>query len=92
MNCPQCKIKIDCRHSPVLQKIFDQALEIKVIVEKKAEERAKFEELHKNPRLRDPKDHYYNKLAEFALFKLAYYQCFKCKVPYYGGMNDCIEN
>lgn len=62
---------------------------MKVNVEKKAEERAKFEELHKNPRLNDPADIYYNKLGEFALYKLAYYQCFKCKGPYFGGMIDC---
>ena len=46
---------------------------MKANVEKKAEERAKFEELHKNPRLSDPKDYYFNKLGEFALYKLAYY-------------------
>jgi E3 ubiquitin-protein ligase MYCBP2 len=51
MNCPSCKKIIDCKHSPVLQELFDKALEVKVSVEKKAAERAKFEELDKEPRL-----------------------------------------
>jgi E3 ubiquitin-protein ligase MYCBP2 len=62
---------------------------MKASVESKAAERAKYEELHKNPRLSDPKDHYFNKLGEFALFKLSYYQCYKSKNPYFGGMVDC---
>lgn len=24
------------------------------------------------------------------MYKLAYYQCFKCKKAYFGGMKDCI--
>ena len=25
------------------------------------------------------------------MFKLAYYQCFKCKAPYFGGLKDCVR-
>lgn len=89
INCTTCKKQIDCKHSPVLQRLFDQALEVKASVEKKALERAKFEELEKHPRLQDPKDHYYGRLGDFALFKMSYYQCHKCKNPYFGGMVDC---
>jgi hypothetical protein len=59
------------------------------MVKKKAVERAKFEDLHKHPRLKDPKDNFYNKLEDFAMFKLSYYMCFKCQSPYFGGMKDC---
>lgn len=58
---------------------------------KKASERAKFEGLEKDPRLKDPNDLYYNNIDKYAMYKLAYYQCFKCKVPYFGGMKDCIQ-
>jgi len=51
--------------------------------------RAKHEGLDKHERLRDPSDHYFNKFEEYALFKCAFYQCYKCKDPYFGGMNDC---
>ena len=53
-------------------------------------ERAKYEGIDKNARLQDPNDDYYNNLQSWAIFKLAYYQCFKCHVPYFGGMKDCI--
>jgi hypothetical protein len=43
------------------------------LVSKKALERAKFEEIDKDPRLKDPSDSFYNKLEDFAMFKLAYY-------------------
>ena len=89
MNCPSFKTLINCNHSPVLQANFNEALGIKTQVEQKAIQRAKYEELHKNSRLNDPKDFYFNKLGEFALFKLSYYQCYKCKNPYFGGMVDC---
>jgi len=26
------------------------------------------------------------------MFKLSYYECYKCKVPYFGGMKDCEMN
>lgn len=55
----------------------------------KALERAKFEDLHKNPRLKQPGDRFYNDLKGFALYKLSYYMCFKCQNPYFGGMKDC---
>lgn len=53
-------------------------------------ERAKYEAIDKSPRLSDPNDVYYNSLQQWALFKLAYYECFKCKNAYFGGMKDCI--
>lgn len=39
----------------------------------------------------DPNDEYYNDLQKWAMFKLAYYQCFKCKTAYFGGKKDCIR-
>lgn len=68
--------------------IESQKIEDDVV--KKAVERAKFEGLEKNPRVLDPNDVYYNDIKKFAMFKLAYYQCFKCKNAYFGGMKDCL--
>ena len=62
-------------------------MKIKDDVVKKALERAKFENIHKDPRLAAEFD---NNLEKWAMYKLAYYQCFKCQVPYFGGMKDCI--
>ena len=44
------------------KKVYEMALE-----------RAKYEGIDKEPRLRDPNDNYYNNLQAWALFKLAYY-------------------
>ena len=52
-------------------------------------ERAKFEDLHKDPRLAKVGDIFYNDLQGYALKKLSYYNCFKCSNPYFGGMKDC---
>jgi RCR-type E3 ubiquitin transferase len=61
-------------------------------VKKKSLERAKFEGIDKHDRLKDPNDRYYNKLPEYSMFKLAYYQCYKCKTAYFGGLKDCQPN
>ena len=52
-------------------------------------ERAKFEDLHKDPRLKNKDDAYYNDLQGYAMKRLSYYQCFKCNEPYFGGMKAC---
>jgi len=45
-------------------------------VKKKALERAKFEGIDKDDRLKIKGDFYFNNLQSYAMFKLAYYQCF----------------
>jgi hypothetical protein len=55
---------------------------------KLALQRAKHEGLDKNQRLK-PGGDYHGKLEEFCMFKMAYYSCYKCKKPYFGGMKDC---
>lgn len=57
----------------------------------KAFERAKFEGLDKHKCLEDPTYKYFGKLQDYAVYKCAYYQCYKCKSPYFGGMKDCIQ-
>lgn len=91
LNCPECKVKISARHCPILHKETTEINEIEKKVMKKALERAKFEGIDKEKRLKDPTDAYYNNLQAFAMYKLAYYQCFKCKDAYFGGKKDCIN-
>lgn len=62
-----------------------------VEVKKKALERAKFEDLDKDPDLNNPAKQFKGDLQSFAMYKLAYYQCFKCKDAYFGGKKDCIN-
>ena len=92
LNCPQCKsIKIDAPHCPPIFKLTSEIGVFQEEVQKKALLRIKFEDLDKDPRLKDPNDDFYNNLQAWAMFKLAYYQCFKCKEAYFGGQKDCIR-
>ena len=36
-------------------------------------------------------DAYFNEPVALAMHKCAYYECYECKVPYFGGMIDCAE-
>ena len=56
-----------------LKTLLDEGRNLLKIQKAKAEERVAIEGL-------DP---------SFAMKKLAFYQCFKCKIPYYGGLRDC---
>jgi E3 ubiquitin-protein ligase MYCBP2 len=58
-------------------------------VKKKALDRAKHEEIHKHEDFLDPTKPFYQDLQKFSMYKLAYYQCFKCKSAYFGGLKDC---
>jgi len=49
-------------------------------IKKKTELRLKFEELDKDPKLKDPNYKFYGKpLIEYGMARLSYYMCFKCK-------------
>ena len=37
----------------------------------------------------DPQSEWYNKPQEFVMAKCAFYQCFQCSKPFYGGQIDC---
>jgi E3 ubiquitin-protein ligase MYCBP2 len=58
-------------------------------MEEKALAKAKSEGLDKDERLRDPP--FSMDLRKYAVFKCAYYLCFTCDKPYFGGMKDCIR-
>lgn len=49
------------------------------------------EGLHNTGRVVTEGDIYFNKLEEFAMHSCTIYECFKCKKPYFGGMQDCME-
>jgi hypothetical protein len=61
------------------------------MVKAKAVERAKFEGLDQDERIVKEGNPYFGKLEQLAMDKMAFYHCFECKIPYYGGMRDCAE-
>ena len=63
-------------------------LQIETDIMKMADLRGKHEGLDKHKDLARP-EWKGKPLVEFYMYKMAYYTCFKCKKPYFGGMKDC---
>lgn len=80
---------MNCNYVPELDKILKEAKDLKNAVKKRAVERLKIEGLDKDERLANPEDAFFNKPEEYAMHKLAYYECFTCKGPFFGGLRDC---
>ena len=57
--------------------------------ESMAELRLKHEGLDKDPCLRERGNKYYNNPKLYAMTTLSYFECFKCKNPYFGGRKEC---
>lgn len=59
------------------------------VIKKKSFERLKHEGKDKDERLTKIGDPFYQKPTEYALAIFSYYECFKCKNPYFGGLKSC---
>ncbi|CAG9311497.1 unnamed protein product [Blepharisma stoltei] len=91
-KCPNCKEWAQVPDNPALTQKMDKILELYDDIRQKGLKRLKFEGMENDPRLNDPNDHYYQKPDIYALDRFAYYECFKCKQPYFGGKKECEEN
>lgn len=60
-------------------------------IKKKSLDRLKHEEKDKDERLKRPGDPYFEKPTEYAMAIYSYYECFKCKMPYFGGLKKCED-
>lgn len=58
-------------------------------IKKKSLDRLKFEERLKDEKLNDPNSPFYQQPQEYSMAIYAYFMCFKCKKPYFGGLKDC---
>lgn len=92
LNCTSCKTRMSAPYCKLLSKELVKAEEYESKLKAKAIERGKHEGLDKHERLKKQSDHYFNKFNEYCMDKLAYYECFKCKDPYFGGMKECGNN
>merc|ERR1719148_266575 len=88
LNCPLCKQEI---HHPALDDITNKYYKLKAEIQKDVIERVKLEGLQNDKRLNEKGGIYHNNLAKFAMDRLAFYPCSKCKKPYFGGMKACEE-
>lgn len=60
-------------------------------IKRKSLERLKYEKRDKDERLTTKGDPYYNKPVDYAIAIYSYYECFKCKKPYFGGLKRCED-
>lgn len=88
LDCPACK------QGPISHWALESTLQpwiaLKRSVEEMAVARLRFEKLEKDvassPHANKP-----NAQLEYAMDRFAYYECTKCKKPYFGGMRACGE-
>ena len=59
LDCSECKKQISCKSNAKLTQAIKKEIKLKEVVIKKALERAKFEDLHKEPRLSKPGDAFF---------------------------------
>lgn len=88
-ECPTCRKWTNAPLHPEISTIMKQVQDVFNDIRKKAVDRLKVDGLDKDKRLHDPKDKFYNRPEEYALTRLSYYMCFKCKKPYFGGLKSC---
>ncbi len=88
-ECPMCRKWASAPDHPEITKEMKQIRDTFEDIRKKAVDRLKYEGLDKDKRLHDPNDKFYNKFEEYALTRLSYYMCYKCKKPYFGGLKSC---
>lgn len=87
--CPLCKKWIQLpEDNPLVSKVSDN-YRIYEKIKSKCAERLKFEGCEKDDKLINPSSPFYDKPTEYALAIFAYYQCYKCKEPYFGGRKAC---
>eukprot|EP00656_Telonema_subtile_P054326 TRINITY_DN8096_c0_g1_i4.p1 TRINITY_DN8096_c0_g1~~TRINITY_DN8096_c0_g1_i4.p1 ORF type:complete len:610 (-),score=158.24 TRINITY_DN8096_c0_g1_i4:132-1961(-) len=85
LGCPLCKAPM--AHA-WLEPLLRPGLELYEAVKDKASKRLEFEKLADDPQI---KANFDGDSVKFALKKFAYYMCFKCNEPYFGGHRNCED-
>ena len=76
---------------PRLKDVLDPVLALFEEVKKKALLRLEYENMTKCDAIVSETSKFYQKPAEYAMHRYAYYVCFKCNKAYYGGEAVCAE-
>ncbi|EGG19598.1 RING zinc finger-containing protein [Cavenderia fasciculata] len=84
-KCPICKVPI---HHPSLESITSVLDNIYGEIIKKGKLRLDFLGIKSDPVFQSG-GKYENKEEDYIVEQFSYYLCFKCKKPYFGGMNQC---
>jgi hypothetical protein len=86
LDCPLCKKQLS---APALSATMSPHLELKKAVMARAEQRLALEGGHKDAAELKPGGRYEGQPVQYALHKFAYYLCFRCHQPYFGGHRSC---
>lgn len=86
MGCPSCRSRME---HPMLAESLQPHLALEAKVRDKALLRLKYDNLEKCEELVSAGSPWLGKPAEYAMNRYAYYRCFKCKGPYFGGERAC---
>ena len=89
IQCPHCKERMSSKH-PEIKRLIKNALKLEKNINEMSLKRAKHEGIDKDDRLKDPP--YSGDLESYAMARLSYYMCFKCKKPYFGGLKSWENN
>ena len=89
MLCPLCK-DTQIAH-PSLEAELAPLLELYEDVKRKALQRVEYMGLHTSEDVTTEGGRFFGNLAGYALDRLCYYPCYKCKKPYFGGLQDCVR-
>jgi len=86
MECGLCK---DWISHPSLSDLIDPILKLQEDIKKKSLQRLEYEGLHNSDDISKEGGRFYKNPQGFALHHFAYYPCFKCAKPYFGGQVRC---
>ncbi|CAD8083971.1 unnamed protein product [Paramecium primaurelia] len=86
--CPLCNTWLEFQPS-LPQSLVNQYSLLFQDVMKKSLDRLKYENRDKDEKVSKIGEMFYGKPQEYAMAIYCYYQCFKCKNPYFGGAKDC---
>lgn len=89
LNCPLCKKQMQ---HPSLGPVMTEKMRYYDFIISKAQTRLKVEGMLNDKKLIDPNSRFYKKPLDYAMASFAYYKCFKCRKPYFGGKRDCEQN
>ena len=97
LECPICRALIEhANGASGVSRAVAPLLALRARLRRKAVERAAVEGLQKEPKmrakLRDAKGPYFGRPVLLAEHSYAFYSCYKCKEPYFGGRRDCEQN
>ncbi|ETO35939.1 hypothetical protein RFI_01125, partial [Reticulomyxa filosa] len=85
-TCPLCKEPIN--HESLSEKC-DEVRLLENTVRQMALQRLRYEERQSDNDVVDPKGKFYNDEIGYADHIYAFFQCFQCKKPYFGGAKEC---